>query len=104
MSPAAATRIGRAIVPNSSGAIQRRGGGYPVRVPEAETVFDALLETLKKVAGLLRDAEIPFLLGGGLAAWARGGPETGHDLDLMLREPDAERALGLPEQAGMRTE
>jgi predicted nucleotidyltransferase len=73
-------------------------------VPEDETPFEALLETLKKVAGLLRDAEIPFLLGGGLATWARGGPESGHDLDLMLKQPDAERALELLEQAGLRTE
>ncbi len=66
--------------------------------------FDAFLETLKKVAGLLRENEIPFLLGGGLAAWAHGGPETAHDLDLMLRQPDAERALEVLDQAGMRTE
>ena len=73
-------------------------------MPEDETPFEALLETLKKVAGLLRDAEIPFLLGGGLATWARGGPESGHDLDLMLKQLDAERALELLEQAGLRTE
>ena len=30
--------------------------------------------TLKRVAATLRDEEIPFALGGGLAAWARGGP------------------------------
>jgi hypothetical protein len=73
-------------------------------VPEAETPFDDLLETLKKVAGLLRDAEIPFLLGGGLAVWARGGPETAHDIDLMLRLPDAERGLKVLANAGLRTE
>ena len=73
-------------------------------VPEDETRFDRLLETLKKVAGLLRDAEVPFLLGGGLAVWARGGPETVHDIDLMLRQPDAERALRVLATAGLRTE
>jgi len=73
-------------------------------VPEDETPFDRLLETLKKVAGLLRDAEVPFLLGGGLAVWARGGPETVHDIDLMLRQPDAERALRVLATAGLRTE
>jgi predicted nucleotidyltransferase len=66
--------------------------------------FDQFLATLKKVAGVLQDADIPFLLGGGLAAWARGGPESGHDLDLMLKQPDAERALGVLEDAGMRSE
>jgi predicted nucleotidyltransferase len=73
-------------------------------VPGEETEFGALLATLKKVAGLLRDAEIPFLLGGGLAAWARGGPESEHDLDLMLKQPDAERALEVLDAAGLRTE
>jgi hypothetical protein len=55
--------------------------------------FEDLLETLKKTAAVLRDAEVPFLLGGGLAAWTRGGPETEHDLDLMVKPRDAERAL-----------
>jgi predicted nucleotidyltransferase len=66
--------------------------------------FDDLLETLKRAAAALRDAEVPFLLGGGLAAWARGGPETAHDLDLMVRPDDAERALKILEEAGFRTE
>ena len=73
-------------------------------MPEDETPFDELLETLKKVAGLLRDAEVPFLLGGGLAVWARGGPETVHDIDLMLRQSDAERGLQVLAAAGLRTE
>ena len=69
-----------------------------------ETPFDELLVTLKKVAGLLRDADIPFLLGGGLAVWVRGGPETVHDIDLMLRQPDAERAVSALGEAGLQTE
>ena len=73
-------------------------------MPGEETPFDALLETLKKVAGLLRDAEVPFLLGGGLAVWARGGPQTEHDVDLYLREEDADRALEALAAAGFRTE
>ena len=73
-------------------------------MPEEPTSFKELLETLKKVAGLLHDAEIPFLLGGGLATWARGGPESGHDLDLMLKQADAEAALQVLGVAGLRTE
>jgi hypothetical protein len=73
-------------------------------VSTEEASFDELLETLKKVAGLLRDADVPFLLGGGLAVWARGGPETVHDIDLMLREPDAEHARDLLDAAGLHTE
>ena len=66
--------------------------------------FDDLLETLKKAVAALRDAEVPFLLGGGLAAWARGGPETEHDLDLMVRPDDAERAVEALAEAGFRVE
>jgi predicted nucleotidyltransferase len=66
--------------------------------------FDDLLETLKRAAAALRDNEVPFLLGGGLAVWARGGPESEHDLDLMLKPQDAERALEALEEAGFRVE
>ena len=69
-----------------------------------EQPFSDLEATLKKAAAALRDAGVPFLLGGSLASWARGGPETRHDLDLMLKHEDAERALEALEQAGMRPE
>jgi hypothetical protein len=63
-----------------------------------------LVESMKHAAAALRDAEIEFMLGGGLAAWARGGPPTDHDVDLYVREEDAETALGALQAAGMRPE
>ena len=66
--------------------------------------FEQIGETLKKAASALRDAEIPFLLGGSLASWARGGPETFKDLDFMLKPEDAERALETLGKLGLRTE
>lgn len=66
--------------------------------------FDGLLETCKRAAAALRDAEVPFLLGGGLAVWARGGPETEHDLDFMVKPEDAQRALEALAAVGFRTE
>lgn len=60
--------------------------------------------TLKRATGVLNDAGIPFLLGGGLASWARGGPESGHDVDLMMRKEDVEPALDALARAGMRIE
>src|SRR3954470_13028480 len=69
-----------------------------------EQPFSDIEATLKKSAAALREAQIPFLLGGSLASWARGGPETRHDLDLMLKESDVDRALEALEQAGMRPE
>ena len=66
--------------------------------------FNDLLETLKRATAALRAADVLFLLGGGLAAWARGGPETEHDLDFLVKPEDAERALKALESAGLRPE
>jgi predicted nucleotidyltransferase len=66
--------------------------------------IDDLRATLKKAAVALRDEGVAFMLGGGLAVWARGGPESDHDLDLMVKPADADKALDVLEAAGMRTE
>src|SRR5919108_535206 len=66
--------------------------------------FQALLDTLKKAAVALQEDDVPFVLGGGLACWIRGGPESDHDLDLMLKEADADRALEALDRHGFRTE
>jgi hypothetical protein len=68
------------------------------------TQDDALLDALKRVTAILRDADIAFALGGGLAAWALGGPATEHDVDLAIRECDVERALAALEAHGLPTE
>jgi hypothetical protein len=73
-------------------------------VAAQENQFDAIQETLKRTAAILRDAEIPFLVGGGMAAWARGGPESNKDLDLVIRPGDADAALAALAEAGMRAE
>ena len=69
-----------------------------------ETAFSDIEHALKRSAAALRDAGIPFLLGGSLASWARGGPETRHDLDLMIKPVDAERALQALVDTGMKAE
>jgi hypothetical protein len=66
--------------------------------------FPQLVETMKRAAGALREAEIPFVLGGGMAGWARGGPPTDHDVDFVLMERDAERGLDALAEAGFRPE
>jgi predicted nucleotidyltransferase len=73
-------------------------------MPSDEQPFAEIEHALKRAAAALRDADIPFLLGGSLASWARGGPETRHDLDLMIKPADVERALEAMEHAGMRAE
>lgn len=66
--------------------------------------FGPISETLRRAAATLREAGVPFLLGGSLAFWARGGKETANDLDLMVKAQDAEAALSALEAAGMRPE
>jgi hypothetical protein len=73
-------------------------------VAQTETTFDELLETLKRASAALREANLPFVLGGGVAIWARGGPETEHDLDFFVKPEDAERALQVLAEAGFRPE
>jgi Nucleotidyl transferase of unknown function (DUF2204) len=69
-------------------------------MPKSE--FGALVEIMKRSAGVLREADVPFLLGGGIACWARGGPETDHDVDFLVRPRDAESALDALAATGMR--
>ncbi len=63
-----------------------------------------LTDALKNAAAALREAGVEFMLGGSLAAWARGGPWPDNDLDLIVRPRDAEAALAALAAAGMRTE
>jgi Uncharacterised nucleotidyltransferase len=78
--------------------------GTQPAVPSDEQPFAEIEHALKRAAAALRGADIPFLLGGSLASWARGGPQTRHDLDLILKPDDAERALQTLKEAGMRPE
>lgn len=75
--------------------------GYRGSVPPQS---DQILVALKHSAAALRDAGVPFALGGGLAAWARGGPPTEHDIDFVVKPEDRDAALEALREAGMRTE
>jgi hypothetical protein len=69
-----------------------------------ESPFGPIEETLKKATAALREADVPFLLGGSLASWARGGPQTFKDLDFMIKPQDADRALDALTDVGMSVE
>src|SRR5216110_2578337 len=71
---------------------------------EQEQEFERLLATMKRAGGALNDAGVPFVLGGGLACWARGAPKTEHDVDFLIKPEDAERAQQTLAQTGLRTE
>ncbi len=66
--------------------------------------FEEICESMKRGAAALREADVPFVLGGGLASWARGGPSSDHDVDFVVRPEDAEKAVRVLADAGMRTE
>jgi hypothetical protein len=59
--------------------------GYDVAMSDA----NGFREGLKRVAVVLKESGVPFALAGGYAAWARGAPEAGHDVDFLV--PPAER-------------
>lgn len=70
----------------------------------SEAALEPLLDTLKRAAAALEAERVPYVLGGGLGSWARGGPPSSNDIDLMVKREDAERALEALRTAGMRTE
>ena len=69
-----------------------------------DSEFHTLLDAMKKAGGILNGADVPWALGGGLACWARGGPETEHDVDFLVKPADAERAEQAFAAAGLKTE
>lgn len=66
--------------------------------------LEDLLTAMKHTADVLRSAGIPFVLAGGLAVYARGGMPSDHDVDFLIRQEDASRALEALSAAGLRTE
>jgi hypothetical protein len=71
---------------------------------KGDAVFEQIEATLKRSAAALKEAEVPFMLGGSLAVFAHGGPESCSDLDLHVKPEDAQRALGVLLDLGMQRE
>ena len=67
-------------------------------------VDEGLVTTLKRVASVLKQAEIPFALGGSFAVYAHGGHSSDHDVDFLIREQDKERALAELSAVGFEVE
>jgi hypothetical protein len=70
----------------------------------ASTDEDPLRTALKRAAVALKGAQVPFALGGGYGAWARGGPEPDHDVDFVVAPEDAQRAEEALAAAGLTVE
>lgn len=81
-------------------------GAAPPPLPTptgAETPDDraALQDGLRRTAVALLDAQIPFALVGGYAAWARGAPEPSHDADFAVAQDDVDAARAALAAAGL---
>src|SRR2546423_14268975 len=63
-----------------------------------------LIATLKRVAFLLKQANVPFVLAGSFAVYARGGGPCDHDVDFLIKQEDAESALAVLAEVGFRAE
>lgn len=63
-----------------------------------------LAETLRRATAALRDGGVAFMLGGSLACWARGGPRSQNDIDLIVPADEVDEALAVLEGIGMQTE
>jgi predicted nucleotidyltransferase len=92
--------------PDHAPNVPRRGetGNRAAVAIDQDREFELLLEAMKKAGGALNDAGIPFVLGGGLACWARGAPKTEHDVDFLVKPEDAKRAQKALGEIGMRVE
>ena len=62
---------------------------------------DVVRDLLKRTAVALKQADVPFALCGGYAAWARGAPEPEHDADFLVPEAEAPRAAKALTEAGL---
>jgi predicted nucleotidyltransferase len=72
---------------------------HPQEVPEPAVLLRVLDETVE----VLRDAEVSFLVMGGLATSVLGRPRRVTDIDLFVRDPDVEPALSALAAAGFDT-
>jgi len=62
---------------------------------------DEVRDLLKRTAVALKQADVPFALCGGYAAWVRGAPEPVHDADFLVAADDADRARKALADAGL---
>lgn len=67
---------------------------------DSRTFFTVLDETI----AILEAGKVPYVLMGGVASAARGGHRFTHDIDVFLKQEDADRCLALFAKKGFRTE
>ncbi|MER6215429.1 MULTISPECIES: nucleotidyltransferase family protein [unclassified Streptomyces] len=91
--------------PSPPGGPVPPGGAGPAEPGEEVLPKDhtqAILETTKRVAALLKGSGRPFALAGSVAAFAHGLPATfQHDTDFCVRPEDASEVVKALERGGI---
>lgn len=62
------------------------------------------VKVFRQMVDILKNAEVPFLIAGGLAAKAYGKRRSTHDIDLFVKPADARRTMEVLAQAGFTAE
>ncbi len=62
------------------------------------------VKVLRQTVDVLKAANVPFLVAGGMAAKAYGKRRTTHDIDIFVKPSDALRAKEALAEAGFETE
>ncbi|MGY4099886.1 nucleotidyltransferase family protein [Nocardia sp. R16R-3T] len=64
--------------------------------------IDQLLHALTRAVNTLADAGIRFAVAGGCAVYARGGPASEHDVDILIKPGDLPQARSALARGGLR--
>ncbi|MFE4257888.1 nucleotidyltransferase family protein [Streptomyces sp. NPDC056883] len=89
-------------IPGGTQPPERLSGTSPDDGPLPEDHTQAILETTKHVAALLKGSGLPFALAGSVAAFAHGLPARfQHDTDFCVRPEDADSAIEALEAGGI---
>ncbi|MGW4769570.1 nucleotidyltransferase family protein [Nocardia sp. NPDC004278] len=64
--------------------------------------IDELLHALTRAVNTLADTDIRFAVAGGCAVYARGGPASEHDVDILIKPADLARARSALARGGLR--
>lgn len=67
-----------------------------------EPTREGLRAALKRTASALKQSDLPFALAGSYALWARGGPESEHDVDFVIAEDDVDAVVSALAESGLR--
>jgi len=69
-------------------------------IPEADVGLNAFADAIDAI----QDADVPYVVVGGLASSLLGRPRRTEDIDILVRKQDAHRTLEALAHAGFETE